>query len=151
MVVFPIDLSACSNPEFPVVTYKFVGSISIKRISVMDMFIDFNISFELLFISNVLASDDGLNTTEKRINQLHTRQLSRIIRESAGYEADLPLSRTGHQISRIKSSFELFYALVQDLAQFKLKTSIFLIRSTVSGAFLDVFSHSQRLFLASKR
>ena len=36
----------------------------------MDMFIDFDISYELLFISNVLASDDGLSTTEKRINQL---------------------------------------------------------------------------------
>ena len=32
MVVFPIDLSTCSTPEYPVVTYKFVGSISIKRI-----------------------------------------------------------------------------------------------------------------------
>ena len=52
MVVFPIDLSACSTPEYPVVTYKFVGSISLKRISVMDMFIDFNINFELLFISS---------------------------------------------------------------------------------------------------
>ena len=51
MVVLPIDLSSCSTPEYPVVTYKFVGSISIKR-SVMDMFIDFNISFELLFISS---------------------------------------------------------------------------------------------------
>ena len=80
----------------------------------------------------------------------HTRQVSRLIRESPRYGADLPLSRTGHQISRIKSSFELFCALVRDLAQFKLKTSIFLIRSTVSGAFLYVFSHSQRLFLASK-
>ena len=27
----------------------------------MDMFIDFDISYELLFISNVLASDDGHN------------------------------------------------------------------------------------------
>ena len=36
----------------------------------MDMFIDFDISYELLFISNVLASDNGLNTTEKRISQL---------------------------------------------------------------------------------
>ena len=34
------------------------------------MFIDFDISYEFLFISNVLASDDGLNTTEKRISQL---------------------------------------------------------------------------------
>ena len=58
---------------------------------------------------------------------------------SPGYGADLPVSRTGHQISRIKSSFELFCALFRDLAQFKLKTSIFLICSTVSGAFL---SHS---------
>ena len=65
--------------------------------------------------------------------------------------ANLPLSRTGHQISRIKSSFELFCALVRHLAQFKLKTSIFLIRSAVSGAFLHVFSHWQRLFLGSKR
>ena len=36
----------------------------------MDMFIDFNISFELLFISSNLASDDGLNTRGNRINQL---------------------------------------------------------------------------------
>ena len=36
----------------------------------MDMFIDFDISYELLFISNVLASDNGLNTAEKRISQL---------------------------------------------------------------------------------
>ena len=34
------------------------------------MFIDFDNGYELLFISNVLASDDGLNTTEKRISQL---------------------------------------------------------------------------------
>ena len=32
MVVFPIDLSTCSTPEYPVVTYKFVGSISIKQV-----------------------------------------------------------------------------------------------------------------------
>ena len=41
--------------------------------------------------------------------------------------------------------------LVWDLAHFQLKTWIFLIRSTVSGAFLLVFSHWQRLCLASKR
>ena len=34
------------------------------------MFIDFDNGYELLFISNVLASDDGLNTTEEQINQL---------------------------------------------------------------------------------
>ena len=32
VVVFPIDLSRCNTPEYPVVTYKFVGSISRKRI-----------------------------------------------------------------------------------------------------------------------
>ena len=67
------------------------------------------------------------------------------------YDTNLPVSGTGHHISRIKSSFELFCALVWDLAYFKLKTWIFLIRSTVSGAFLHLFSHWQRLFLASKR
>ena len=39
---------------------------------------------------------------------------------------------------------------LSDLAHFWFKTWIFLIRSTVSGAFLHVFSHWQRLFLASK-
>ena len=63
------------------------------------------------------------------------------MRESHGYGANLPLSRTGPYISGIKSSFELFCALVWDLTHFKLKTSIFLIRSAVSGAFLHVFSH----------
>ena len=28
--LFPIDLSTCNTPEYPVVTYKFVGSISRK-------------------------------------------------------------------------------------------------------------------------
>ena len=49
---------------------------------------------------------------------LHTCQLSRIIRESAGYDTNLPVSRTGRFISRIKSSFELFCALVWNLAHF---------------------------------
>ena len=40
-------------------------------------------------------------------------QSSRIIRESAGYGTDLKLSRTGHHISRIKSSFQLFCTLVE--------------------------------------
>ena len=44
--------------------------------------------------------------------QLHTCQPSRIIRESPGYDTNLPVSRTGRFISRIKSSFELFCALV---------------------------------------
>ena len=52
---------------------------------------------------------------------LHTCQLSRIIRESPRYDINLPVSRTGHHISRIKSSFEFFYALVWDLAHFSSK------------------------------
>ena len=40
-------------------------------------------------------------------------QPSRIIREPAGYGTDLKLSRTGHHISRIKSSFQLFCTLVE--------------------------------------
>ena len=62
----------------------------------------------------------------------------------------LPLSRTGHQIARIKSSLVLFCALVWDVAHCFLKTWIFLIRSTVSGAFLHVFSHWQ-IISAPKR
>ena len=42
----------------------------------------------------------------------HTCQPSRIIRESPGYDTNLLVSRTGRFISRIKSSFELFCALV---------------------------------------
>ena len=42
----------------------------------------------------------------------HTCQPSRIIRESPAYDTNLPVSRTGRFISRIKSSFELFCALV---------------------------------------
>ena len=57
---------------------------------------------------------------------------------SPGYGTDLPLSSTGHHISQIKSSSELFCALVWDLARFYLKTWIFLIRNTVSRAFLHV-------------
>ena len=37
---------------------------------------------------------------------------------SPGLSGSLLLSRTGHQISRMKSSFELFCALVCDLAHF---------------------------------
>ena len=50
-----------------------------------------------------------------------------------------------------KSSLKLFCALVLDVAHFFLKTWIFLACSTVSGAFLHVFSQWQRLFLASTR
>ena len=63
--------------------------------------------------------------------------LTRIIRESPGYDSNLPVSHMGRFISRIKSSFELFCAIVWNLAHFELKTWIFLIRncSTVSEAF----------------
>ena len=44
-------------------------------------------------------------------------------------------TRTDHRISRIKSSFELLCALVWDVTHFQLKTWIFGIRSTASGAF----------------
>ena len=40
----------------------------------------------------------------------HTFQLSRIIRKSPGYGTDLPLSRTGHQITRIMN-FPAFLCL----------------------------------------
>ena len=53
---------------------------------------------------------------------------------SPGYSTDLPLSRTSHQISPIKSTFEYFCA------------HFFFQNSTVPGAFLLVFSHWQWLF-----
>ena len=82
----------------------------------------------------------------------HTRQHSRIIRESLSrIRRQSPALPCGSPYLRDKSSFDLFCALVWDLTHFKLKTSIFLIRSAVSGAFLHVFSHWQRLFLGSKR
>ena len=56
-----------------------------------------------------------------------------------GYGTDLPLSRTGHHISRIKSSFELFCALIWDLAHFSSKFEFFF------------FAVRRRFFLASKR
>ena len=46
MVVFPIDLSTCSTPEYSVVSYKSVGSISVKQIKC------FGYGYELLFISS---------------------------------------------------------------------------------------------------
>ena len=57
------------------------------------------------------------NTTSFSFNfsPLHTCQLSRIIWESPEYGIDLPLSRTGHHISRIKSSLELFCALLLEI------------------------------------
>ena len=44
-------------------------------------------------------------TNNKLFPSIHTCQLSWIIQESPGYRTDLPLSCTGHYISRMKSSF----------------------------------------------
>ena len=60
---------------------------------------------------------------------MHICQLSRIIQESPGYSTHLPLSHTGHQISRNKSTGEYFCALLWTLAHF-----------FFSGAFSQVFS-----------
>ena len=80
----------------------------------------------------------------------HSRicQLSWIIRKCPGYGNDLPLSRTGYQISSIKWTFELFCTLVWNLAHFFLKIQTFFIHNMVSGTFLPIFSHWQRLFLS---
>ena len=47
-----------------------------------------------------------------------TSQPSRIMWECPGYDTNLPVSCTGRFISLIKSSFELFCALVGNLAHF---------------------------------
>ena len=52
------------------------------------------------------------------LTTLHTCQLSRIIGESPRYDNNLPVSRMGHKISRIKSSYELFYVLIWNLSHF---------------------------------
>ena len=44
------------------------------------------------------------------INSMHAN--------SPGYDNNLPVSRIGHQISRIKSSYELFCALIWNLSHF---------------------------------
>ena len=79
----------------------------------------------------------------KPLYDLHTCQLSRIIREYPGYDNNLPVSRTGHQISRIKSSYELFCALIWNLSHFLSKFEFFMIQSSVSGLFSHVFHHGQ--------
>ena len=66
---------------------------------------------------------------------IHTCQLSRIIRESPTYDTNLPVSRTGHHISRIKSSLEFFCALVWDLAHFSSKLEFFLFVVRFLGHF----------------
>ena len=59
-----------------------------------------------------------ITITKEVTQEYHTCQLSRIIRESPEYDNNLPVSRTGHPISRIKSSYELFCALIWNLSHF---------------------------------
>ena len=92
-------------------------------------------------IWNILSNNSNMTRKQWHFqvtlmeDKKHTCQPSRIIRESPGYDTNLPVSRTGRFISRIKSSFELFCVLVWNLAHFQFKTGIFLIRNTVSEAF----------------
>ena len=53
----------------------------------------------------------------------------------------LTLPGTGHQISWIKSSYELFCVLICNLSHFLPKFEFSLILSSFSGAFLHVFHH----------
>ena len=71
--------------------------------------------------------------------------------KSPGYGIDLPLSRTGHHISQIKSSFELFCALVWNLEHFLTQNVNFSYSHYGFWGILHLFSHWQRLFLASKQ
>ena len=59
------------------------------------------------------------------LESFHIFQLSQIIRETPRYSTSLPVFHIGHRISCIKSTFELFCALVWNLAHFppKLETS----------------------------
>ena len=61
-----------------------------------------------------------------RRTPLHICQLYRIIRKSPGYDTNLPVTGTGHQISQIKSSYKLFCALIYNLPNF-LQNSNFLL------------------------
>ena len=80
--------------------------------------------------------------------RFHIFQLSQIIRETPRYSTSPPVSRIGHRISCIKSTFELFCPLVWNLAHFppKLETSfdslghpLFFLRLP-SNAFPDIGS-----------
>ena len=61
--------------------------------------------------------------------------------ESPRYDTNLPVSHTGNRISQIKSSYELFFALIWNLSHFHPKFEFSLIHSLVSGAFFHVFHH----------
>ena len=87
-----------------------------------------------------------------KVHVSHTCQLSQIIWESPGYGTDLSLSCAGHHICWIKSSLKLFCALVWDLALFFPQNLNFsCLQYCFWGInFLHVFSHWQRLFLATQ-
>ena len=59
---------------------------------------------------------------------------------SPGYVTNLPVSHMGHQISRIKLSYELFCVLILNLSHFLPKFEFSLILSSFSGAFLYIIS-----------
>ena len=71
---------------------------------------------------------------------------STIHANSPGYDNNLPVSHTGHQISGIKSSYEPFCALIWNLSHFLPKFKFSLIHSLVSVAFSPVFHHWEILF-----
>ena len=92
--------------------------------------------YNKLIVFNFHCVYDIERRTGKKMSMYdHTCQLSRIIRESPRYDANLPVSRTGHHISRIKSSFEFFCALVWDLAHFCSKHEFFLLVVRFLGHF----------------
>ena len=67
--------------------------------------------------------------------------ISCILANSPRYNTDLPVSRTGHQISLVKSSYELFCDLIWNLSHFLPKFEFSLIHSAVTGVFLHVHHH----------
>ena len=68
--------------------------------------------FEYQYLGKDMKNTAELVIMKKNLYTVHTCQPSRIIRESPGYDTNLPVSHTGRFISRIKSSFELFCAIV---------------------------------------
>ena len=80
------------------------------------------------------------------VNKFHTCQLSRIQHWSPALPYGSPYMYLPDKII-----FWAFQCLSLRFRTFWLKTWIFLICSTVSGAFLHIFPHWQRLFLASNR
>ena len=78
----------------------------------LSLIVGFALTVPICWPREVVSCHDFILHTVATFWAMHTCQLSRIIWESPGYDTNLPVSRTGHHISRIKSSFELFCALV---------------------------------------